>query len=141
MAYDVAVIGAGVFGSWTAWHLRLAGASVLLVDAWGAGHWRASSGGESRIIRMGYGADEIYTRMAMRSLILWRELFEGCGERLFRQTGVLWMARERDPYSAATRENWPDAACQCSCSRQTTWPVLYPQMRLTDPAVFGIFEP
>jgi glycine/D-amino acid oxidase-like deaminating enzyme len=26
-AYDIAVIGAGVFGSWTAWHLRRAGAS------------------------------------------------------------------------------------------------------------------
>src|SRR5262252_6014515 len=73
--YDVAVIGAGVFGAWTAWHLRRAGKSVLLVDAWGAGHTRASSGDESRIIRMGYGADAIYTRMSMRSLELWREHF------------------------------------------------------------------
>jgi thioredoxin reductase len=48
MAYDVAVIGAGVFGAWTARHLRRAGASALLVDAWGSGHSRACSGGESR---------------------------------------------------------------------------------------------
>ena len=66
--YDIAIIGAGAFGSWTAWWLRRAGKSVVLVDAWGPGHSRSSSGGESRIIRMGYGADEIYTRMAMRSL-------------------------------------------------------------------------
>src|SRR3954462_2193871 len=71
MAQDFAVVGAGVFGAWTAWHLRQAGASVSLVETWGPGHSRASSGGESRIIRMGYGADEIYTRMAMRSLEMW----------------------------------------------------------------------
>src|SRR5438093_12307288 len=97
--YDVAVIGAGVFGAWTAWHLRRAGRSVLLVDAWGAGHTRASSGDESRIIRMGYGADAIYTRMAMRSLVLWREYVPD----LFHPTGVLWIARENDAYSEATQ--------------------------------------
>jgi len=84
MAQDVAVIGAGVFGAWTAWHLRRGGASVALVDAWGPGHSRASSGGESRIIRTGYGADEIYTRMAMRSLKLWKEL----GRGLFQSVGA-----------------------------------------------------
>ena len=60
--YDVAVIGAGVFGSWTAYCLQKSGARVLLLDAYGPANARASSGGESRIIRMGYGADEIYTR-------------------------------------------------------------------------------
>ena len=56
---EVAVIGAGAFGAWTAWSLRRTGRSVVLIDAWGPGHSRSSSGGESRIIRMGYGADEI----------------------------------------------------------------------------------
>ena len=32
----------GVFGAWTAWHLRRAGLSVLLVDAWGAGFLSAA---------------------------------------------------------------------------------------------------
>src|SRR6266403_736959 len=66
--YDVAVIGAGVFGAWTAWHLARRGQRVGLIDAYGPAHSRASSGGESRIIRMGYGADELYTRWAMRRL-------------------------------------------------------------------------
>ena len=101
MFYDVAVVGAGVFGAWTAYKLRQAGASVLLLDAYGPGNSRASSGGESRMIRMGYGPDEIYSRMAQRSLALWQELF---GERyqLFVKTGILWLARERDPYCEAT---------------------------------------
>src|SRR5581483_2291775 len=101
-SFDIAVIGAGSFGSWTAWHLARAGRRVLLLDAWGAGHSRASSGGASRIIRMGYGADSLYTRMAARSLVLWKELEQRTGERLFHRTGVLWLARERNAYSDAT---------------------------------------
>jgi sarcosine oxidase len=98
--YDVAVVGAGVFGAWTAYLLRREGARVLLLDAYGPGNSRASSGGESRIVRLGYGPDEIYTRSAQRSLKLWREL---CGS-LFHETGVLWLAREQDPYCEAMLE-------------------------------------
>ena len=101
MLYDVAVIGAGVFGAWSAYQLRLAGASVLLLDAYGPGNSRASSGGESRIIRLGYGPDEIYSRSAQRSLALWQQLFEAT-EPLFHKTGVLWLAREHDAYCEAT---------------------------------------
>jgi len=102
--YDVAVVGAGVFGAWTAWHLRRRGLSVALVDAHGPGHSRASSGGETRVIRMGYGSHEIYTRWSVRSLDLWKELSARTRDRLFRETGVLWMARESDPLSVSTLE-------------------------------------
>ena len=56
--YDVAVIGAGVFGAWIAYHLQRSGKTIVLLDAYGAANSRASSGGESRVMRMGYGADE-----------------------------------------------------------------------------------
>lgn len=46
----VIVVGAGAFGGWTALHLRRAGAKVTLVDAWGPGNARASSGGETRVV-------------------------------------------------------------------------------------------
>src|SRR6202165_230079 len=90
--YDVAVIGAGVFGAWTAWHLARQGKRVLIADAYGPGNARASSAGESRIIRMGYGADELYTRWSVRSLAQWKEFFASTGQRLFHKTGVLWLA-------------------------------------------------
>jgi glycine/D-amino acid oxidase-like deaminating enzyme len=77
---------------------------VVLIDAHGPGHSRSSSGGESRIIRMGYGADEIYTRSAQRSLRLWQELFARIDQRLFYRTGVLWLAHEDDPYPVKTAE-------------------------------------
>jgi monomeric sarcosine oxidase len=94
--YDVAVIGAGVFGAWTAWHLARQGKRVLLADAYGPGNARASSAGESRIIRMGYGADELYTRWSVRSLAQWKEFFAATGQRLFQETGVLWLAGKND---------------------------------------------
>src|SRR5207253_9498214 len=47
----VVVVGAGAFGGWTALYLTRRGARVTLVDAWGPGNSRASSGGEGRVIR------------------------------------------------------------------------------------------
>lgn len=141
MAYDIAVVGAGSFGAWTAWHLRRAGASVLLVDAWGPGHTRSSSGDESRLIRMGYGADEIYTRMAMRSLELWRELLGRRGDRLFRRTGVLRMAHARDPESAATRDTLARCGVPYEVLTAAAMARRYPQIRVEDREAFAILEP
>src|SRR6267154_1971866 len=101
---DVAVVGAGVFGAWTALHLAKRGKRVLLLDAYGPGHSRSSSGDESRIIRMGYGADEIYTQWSMRSLAQWKELFAATrNEALFKKTGVLWLAEAENPQLQATK--------------------------------------
>ncbi|MGH9967833.1 MAG: FAD-dependent oxidoreductase [Pyrinomonadaceae bacterium] len=101
-AYDIAVIGAGVFGAWTAYQLQRAGARVILFDQYGAGNSRASSGGETRIMRTGYGPDEIYLRSAQRSLVAWRDLSERSEQTLFHETGVLWLARELDSYTIDT---------------------------------------
>src|SRR3974390_3249212 len=70
---SVIVIGAGAFGGWSALQLLRKGAKVILVDAWGPGNTRASSGGETRVIRTTYGSESLYTQMAARALQLWRE--------------------------------------------------------------------
>src|SRR4030095_5415944 len=128
-SYDAAVIGAGVFGSWIAYHLQRAGLRVSLIDAYGAANNRASSGGESRIIRMGYGADEIYTRWASHSLGAWREFFERVGRpELFRRTGVLWMARENDPYTIATLRTLEGAGVNFERLRRDELEGRYPQI-------------
>ncbi len=94
--YDVAVIGAGVFGSWIAYRLAQEGRTVELLDAYGAANARASSGGESRILRMAYGADEMYTRLSFRALELWLKFLEGERRGLFYPTGALFLARAGD---------------------------------------------
>ena len=104
MTFDAVVMGAGVFGAWTALHLRRSGRTVALVDIYGAGNSRASSGGESRILRAGYGADEIYTHWAMRSRELWLALFEQIGRpELFQNTGVLFTPPPGDAYGASNQ--------------------------------------
>jgi sarcosine oxidase len=47
-------------------------------------------------MRMSYGADELYTRWAQRSLGQWKELFQATRQPLFHETGVLWLAGEDD---------------------------------------------
>ena len=139
MLCDVAVVGAGVFGAWTAYKLRQAGASVVLVDAYGPGNSRSSSGGESRMIRMGYGPDEIYSRFAQRSLGLWQELF-GERERLFVKTGIVWLARDRDPYCEATVTTFKKLGVRYEKLDHDEIRRQYPQLALGT-VDWGILEP
>jgi sarcosine oxidase len=139
--YDVAVIGAGVFGSWTAYCLQKSGARVLLVDAYGPANARASSGGESRIIRMGYGADEIYTRWSLHALPLWKELFAQAGlPGLFQPTGVLWIAHDQEPYALASMKMMKDAGAKFEKLAADEVRRRFPQISFDDGA-WGIFEP
>jgi len=141
--YDVAVIGAGVFGAWSAYCLRRAGAEVLLVDAYGPGNSRASSGGESRMIRLGYGPDEIYTRMAQWSLELWQELFAEIGPQtvpLFQNTGILWLARERDAYCEALLSTLQNVGARFEKLGRDELVQRFPQIE-PDQAAWGILEP
>ncbi len=94
----VAVIGAGVFGAWTAHYLLKAGHRVTLVDAYGPAHSRASSGGESRLTRAGYGRDSIYTQMAWNSLPQWKALSAVSGLPIFIDCGVLFFSEVRNGY-------------------------------------------
>lgn len=138
--FDVVVVGAGVFGSWTANFLQRAGRKVLLLDAYAPGNSRASSGGESRIIRMGYGADEIYTRWSMRSLPLWEELQERIGATIFHRTGVLWLAPGDNKYLAQTLATFEKTGATFERLSAADIARKYPQIGI-DSDVFGILEP
>ena len=91
--FDAAVIGAGSFGSWIAYSLAQRGLRVALADAHGPGNSRSSSGGETRIIRMSYGASAIYSRMSRESLDHWKRVFaENDRDNLFVESGALFTA-------------------------------------------------
>ena len=90
------VVGAGVFGASTAWRLASDGWEVTLIDRWEPGHVRASSGGESRLIRLGHASERYYQRSAARSLELWTEIGRDAGAELLVRSGVVWFARHGD---------------------------------------------
>jgi sarcosine oxidase len=138
--FDFVVVGAGVFGAWTARYLQASGASVAIVDAYGPGNSRASSGGETRILRMGYGGDELYTRWAIRSVPQWREFFDGIGQKLFIQTGVLWLGTDSDLHLLGMLELL--MRCGVACERLDASAISrrYPQLKMPDVNV-GILEP
>ena len=98
MTEHVAIIGAGVFGAWTAHHLLQVGHKVTLIDAHGPAHSRASSGGESRLTRAAYGKDAIYTRMARDSLPQWEALSAVSGLPILHKCGILFFFATEEPY-------------------------------------------
>ena len=97
----IVVVGAGAFGGWTALYLRRQGARVTLLDAWGPGNSRASSGGETRVIRATYGDRRVYTRMAARALTLWKEHETRWQRQLYHGIGVLWLVESDEQYEQA----------------------------------------
>ena len=84
------VVGAGVFGASTARELARRGWDVTLVEQYTPGTVRSASGGDTRLLRFAHGDEDWYTRSALRSLELWRELEAESGTRLFEPVGVAW---------------------------------------------------
>jgi sarcosine oxidase len=136
----VAVVGAGAFGGWTALALRRQGARVTLLDAWGPGNSRASSGGETRVIRATYGDRLVYTRMAARALALWKENEQRWRRKLYHGIGVLWLVESDEAYERAAL---PILRAENIRVEELTGPEVfrrYPQINC-DRVRWAIFEP
>jgi sarcosine oxidase len=139
-SWDSIVIGAGVFGAWTAWHLRKAGQRVLLLDAYGAANARASSGGESRLTRGSYGADEVYTRMAFDSLAQWKWLSDLAGLPVFHPSGILFFFQKREPYVDQSLEVHTRLKLPTTVLDRAALAQRWPQANWQD-IELGLFEP
>lgn len=105
----VVVVGAGAFGGWTALALVRAGARVTLIDAWGPGNSRSSSGGETRMIRAIYGGDRVYIDWVARSFEVWKAAEKESRRPLHHRTGALWMFPDGGDYAASSIESLGDA--------------------------------
>jgi glycine/D-amino acid oxidase-like deaminating enzyme len=137
----VAVVGAGAFGGWTALHLRERGARVTLLDAWGAGNSRASSGGETRIMRGTYGPDQPYTETAARALQLWEEYERRWKRQFLHRTGVLWMVSSRDDtYERGSMPVLRECGIKFQELSTAQMKKRWPQINFSD-VRWGIFEP
>jgi glycine/D-amino acid oxidase-like deaminating enzyme len=138
----IAVIGAGAFGGWTALHLLERGARVTLLDAWGPGNSRASSGGETRIMRGTYGPNQPYSEMAARSLKLWTKYERRWKRQFLHRTGVLWMASglNNDAFEAGSIEALRAAKIKFQELSTPQMKKRWPQINFED-IEGGIFEP
>jgi len=138
---SVLVVGAGAFGGWTALSLLRRGARVTLVDAWGPGNLRSSSGGESRIIRGTYGPSQPYSRMAARAMQLWREHETRWQLQLLHRTGVLWLVTaESDGFERGSLPCLEEAGFAYQELSVTELCRRWPQIHLED-VRWGIYEP
>jgi glycine/D-amino acid oxidase-like deaminating enzyme len=137
----IAVVGAGAFGGWTALHLLERGAQVTLVDAWGPGNSRSSSGGETRIMRGTYGPDQPYTELAARALILWQKYDRRWKRTFLHRSGVLWMVSGRDEaFERGSIEMLKQARIRFEELSVSRMKKRWPQINF-DGIRWGIFEP
>lgn len=137
----VAVVGAGAFGGWTALQLLERGARVTLLDAWGPGNSRSSSGGETRIMRGTYGPDQPYTALAARSLNLWQKYEKRWRARFFHPTGVLWIVSSReDAYERGSLAVLREAHIRHQELSTVEMKKRWPQINFAG-VHWGIFEP
>ncbi len=89
---------------------------------------------------MSYGADEIYTRAALRSLELWKGFFAETGQNLFHPCGALVTGRSKDAYLKSTRETLTRAGCPFDWLDSGDMHIGFPQMNFARDEM-GIFEP
>lgn len=136
----IAVIGAGAFGGWSALHLLERGVRVTLLDAWGPGNSRASSGGETRIMRGTYGPGQPYTETAARALQLWQKYERRWKKQFLHRTGVLWMVSSRDDsFERGSLEPLRTAKIKFQELSTAQMKKRWPQVSFSD-VHWGIFE-
>ncbi|XP_019279269.2 peroxisomal sarcosine oxidase isoform X1 [Panthera pardus] len=93
--YDAIVIGAGIQGCFTAYHLAKHRKRVILLEQFFLPHSRGSSHGQSRIIRRAYPED-FYTQMMDECYQIWAQLEHEAGTQLHRQTGLLLLGMKEN---------------------------------------------
>ncbi|XP_073524017.1 peroxisomal sarcosine oxidase [Phyllobates terribilis] len=113
--FDCIVLGAGIQGSFTAYHLAKNQKKTLLLEQFPLPHSRGSSHGQTRIIRRAYSED-FYTHMMTESYQLWAELEKESGIQLYRKTGILVIA----PHGNEEFES----VCKNMEERQISWETL-----------------
>ncbi len=136
----VVIVGAGTFGASLAWTLARAGREVTLVDQFEPGDARASSGGESRLMRSSHGADAAYTATARRARTLWHELEAESGEALVEERGVAWFAHREDGWEAASERTMAAQGIPSQRLEPSEAARLFPSLGIDD-LTFVLYEP
>jgi sarcosine oxidase len=137
---EIVVVGAGAFGGWTALYLREMGFTVTLIDQYGPGNSRATSGGESRQIRAAYGEREIYTRWVLEAFGRWKSRETEWGRKLFFETGQLSLTRGWTKELTDTRKVFDRLGVKYELLRHDKLVRQYPQMNF-ESIDFAMYTP
>lgn len=141
---DVVVVGAGAFGGWTAFHLQRMGARVTLVDLYGPGNARSTSGDETRGIRTSYGDRELWVDWANQSIERWRAFDEEWGRelgvQLFHSAGDLILRPGMDDRIEASRRTWDRLGVPYEILEPDEIAYRWPHFNLENYGV-GLYEP
>lgn len=137
---DVVVIGAGAFGLWTAFHLQRDGHQVTLVDLYGPGNSRATSGDETRGIRTGYGENVLWSSWAKEAIERWKAWDETWGTRIFTTTGDVCMRAEWSGFLEQCATTWDRVGVRYERISVEEAAYRFPQMRF-DGFEVGVYEP
>lgn len=105
---SIVIVGAGVFGATAAIALRRRGWRVSLVDPGPLPRDTAASTDISKVARMDYGADKLYTALGESALSGWDEWNARWGEPLYHEDGFLLLSRaELRPAVGESRDVGP----------------------------------
>jgi sarcosine oxidase len=118
---DVAVIGAGVLGVWTAWHLVKHGKSVRLFDAYGAGNARAASTLPTMLLDPAQGGDALFANLVPESFAAWKALSDESSLPFLKQTPVVTALTPSDASYLAADPRLQSGAAMRARYTQTGW--------------------
>ena len=99
------VIGAGVMGAAAAWALAKAGAAPVVFDRFGPLHAHGGSHGATRLFRLAYFEHPDYAPLLQQALVDWKALNDVAVEKIFHQTGVLYLGPEDGPLIAGVKQS------------------------------------
>ncbi|MBB5831956.1 N-methyl-L-tryptophan oxidase [Brachybacterium aquaticum] len=136
----VAVIGAGIIGTMTAWQLAARGHQVTVYDQWNVPNDRGASAGESRIFRTAYKEGGDYIPLLRASLEKWDELEQSSGRKVLDMCGGLTLGRPDHPDVETVIGTAVDHDLEHRILDATEMAREYPQFAL-DPDEIGVFDP
>jgi len=109
LAVKVVIVGGGVIGLASAYALVQAGADVTVLDAQDIPNPGSASCDLSRMMRLQYGPQSGYARLAKQALTSWHKLQHSLGVQLYHTTGVCVWPGTASTWSEATRRALRDA--------------------------------
>ena len=139
-APELVVVGAGTMGAWTALNARRAGLTTTLIDAYGAGNSRSTSGDETRIIRASHGDDRLYAAWSRVAREAWIAFGDLVGETILVPVGALWLAHREDGFERASESLLRGMDIPVERLSPADVSERWPQMAVDDLA-FATFEP